>query len=324
MSRRWILYVEDNEDDLRLVREILPIAEFPVTWAASGADAWRFLADVRFDLLLLDHGLPDTNGLLLLDEIRLSHPHLPVVIITGREDEALAASAMAKGAAGYLCKDEISSRLAPTIERVLASVRASSPLPDGAESAEHLLRLGRLSLVLLSTLDEGVLLADAEGVVTFANEAVGRMLGEPPTSLLGRSAADLFDPATRARFEAAHRAFVERTPSTCVRFEGRLRENTPVYVSARSVIEELGKSEACLVALTDISDLALARNSLRTRLLESERFQRFFVDREQRIVELKAKIRDYERRLGILSAGLSEETRREIERRIHAAQAAAS
>ncbi len=295
MSRRWILYVEDNEDDLRLVREILPISEYPVTWAASGSEARRFLSDVRFDLLLLDHGLPDTNGLLLLDEFRLSHPRLPVVILTGREDEALAASAMAKGAAGYLCKDEIAARLAPTIERVLAAARVPAGPADAAEDAEHLLRLGRLSLVLLSTLDEGVLLADAEGVVTFANEAAGRMLGEPPTALLGRPAADLFDPATRTRFAETHRAFLADSPSLCVRFEGRLRGDTPVYVSARSVIEELGKSEVSLVALTDISDLALARNNLRTRLLEAERFQRFFVDREQRIVELKAKIRDYER-----------------------------
>ncbi|MEH2260427.1 hybrid sensor histidine kinase/response regulator [Nostoc sp.] len=71
----------------------------------------------RFDLVLLDLGLPDSIGLDTLKEFRAEVPDIPVVVLTGVDDEDLALQALAEGAQDYLVKDQI------TIQRLVRAIR---------------------------------------------------------------------------------------------------------------------------------------------------------------------------------------------------------
>jgi len=65
------------------------------------------------DIVLLDMGLPDGHG---LDTVRRAHavaPGVPVIVLTGLDDETLAAEAMKEGALDYLIKGQIESRALP-------------------------------------------------------------------------------------------------------------------------------------------------------------------------------------------------------------------
>lgn len=325
-DRRWILYVEDDEDQLVIVRRILPRAEFPVTWAATAAEARTRLRETRFDLVILDHGLPDTNGLLLLEEIKRDYPGLPVVMLTHRADEALEVSACQKGAAGFLMKEKSLECLRCVVEKALQPSVGEADRRGAAEREE------RLSRILIETMSEGVLIIDADGILTFANAAAGMMIDVPAEALTGRSFKVVFDEPTAARLAEFYRtaASGEDTGPKHAAFEGRLRpavpgvsEGLPVIVSIHDLRGRLGSHETLIVSLTDIESLVHVQRSLHARLAELERFQRLFIGREMRIVELKERLRDYERRLGIESPGLSDATRRALDDRIHQMRRAA-
>ncbi|MBN4004872.1 hybrid sensor histidine kinase/response regulator [Nostoc sp. LPT] len=71
----------------------------------------------RFDLVLLDLSLPDSIGLDTLKEFKAAVPDIPVVVLTGVDDEDLALQALAEGAQDYLVKDKM------TIQRLVRAIR---------------------------------------------------------------------------------------------------------------------------------------------------------------------------------------------------------
>jgi signal transduction histidine kinase len=111
-----VLLVEDNAGDARLLREMFSkekAGSFELTHLLRMSEAVLHLAKGGVDVVLLDLGLPDGHG---LDTVRRAHavaPGVPVIVLTGLDDEALAAAAMAEGAQDYLIKGQIESRALP-------------------------------------------------------------------------------------------------------------------------------------------------------------------------------------------------------------------
>jgi signal transduction histidine kinase len=111
-----VLVVEDNAGDARLLREMfsneLP-GSFEVTHLLRMSDALIHLAKRATDIVLLDMGLPDGHGLDTVRRARAVAPGVPLIVLTGLDDEALAAEAMREGAQDYLIKGQIENRALP-------------------------------------------------------------------------------------------------------------------------------------------------------------------------------------------------------------------
>ena len=111
-----VLLVEDNAGDVRLLREMFSKEKpgsFELTHLLRMSEAETHLAKGEVDIVLLDMGLPDGHG---LDTVRRAHavaPGIPMIVLTGLDDEALAAEAMKEGAQDYLIKGQIESRALP-------------------------------------------------------------------------------------------------------------------------------------------------------------------------------------------------------------------
>jgi signal transduction histidine kinase len=111
-----ILLVEDNAGDARLLREMFSKERpdsFELTHLLRMSEAVTHLARGGVDIVLLDMGLPDGHG---LDTVRRAHavaPGIPLIVLTGLDDEALAAEAMKEGAQDYLIKGQIENRALP-------------------------------------------------------------------------------------------------------------------------------------------------------------------------------------------------------------------
>jgi signal transduction histidine kinase len=116
MKPLQVLLVEDNAGDARLLHEMFrkeKAGSFVLTHLLRMREALAHLEKGGVDILLLDMGLPDGHG---LDTVRRAHaaaPHVPVIVLTGLDDEALAAQAMKAGAQDYLIKGQIESRALP-------------------------------------------------------------------------------------------------------------------------------------------------------------------------------------------------------------------
>jgi MinD-like ATPase involved in chromosome partitioning or flagellar assembly/CheY-like chemotaxis protein len=102
-----ILVIEDNPGDVRLLREELAETTnsvFELVEASSLTAATRLLSQQRFDCVLLDLNLPDGSGTRNIEKLRSLAPQIPVVVLTGQDDETTGIRAMQAGAEDYLVK----------------------------------------------------------------------------------------------------------------------------------------------------------------------------------------------------------------------------
>lgn len=105
-----VLLVEDNEGDARLARELIQEAHpggFVITHVTRLSIAIRCLRHDQFDAVLLDLTLLETHGLDTLRPLKKLFPSLPIIILSGVTDEALAIEAMQHGAQDYLIKGRV-------------------------------------------------------------------------------------------------------------------------------------------------------------------------------------------------------------------------
>ena len=108
------LLVEDNPADARLIREYFSdVVEtaFLVTTAECIANAIVHIEQQHFDIILLDLSLPDSHGLDTLHKMHSHAPDLPIIVLTGMDDDALALTAMRHGAQDYLLKGKFDFNL---------------------------------------------------------------------------------------------------------------------------------------------------------------------------------------------------------------------
>ena len=106
-----VLLVEDNPGDARFVRELIREApDLSIHHVDRLADGIAHLAAHKVDVVLLDLGLPDSQGLDTLRAILESGCTAPVVVLTGQDDEALGQSAVREGAQDYLVKNRVADR----------------------------------------------------------------------------------------------------------------------------------------------------------------------------------------------------------------------
>jgi len=103
-----VLLVEDNQADAAYVRAVLDGGEFDIAVANRIAEAIEILGNGRTDVVVLDMGLPDGTGLAGLRAIQDVAPAVPVVILSGDDDEGMATSAVQAGAQDYLLKGHAS------------------------------------------------------------------------------------------------------------------------------------------------------------------------------------------------------------------------
>jgi two-component system cell cycle response regulator len=106
-----ILLLEDKPGDARLVRDALRdlTAHFELVQATTVAEALTCLSADRFDIALLALELPDRQGLGVIRAIHAVAPHLPLVVLTSRDDEQLAVATLQEGAQDYLVKGEVNN-----------------------------------------------------------------------------------------------------------------------------------------------------------------------------------------------------------------------
>jgi diguanylate cyclase (GGDEF)-like protein/PAS domain S-box-containing protein len=153
------------------------------------------------DCVLLDLGLPDANGLEAVAVVIAAAADVPVIVLSGHDDEELAVAAIRAGARDYLVKGQESPS-----SRFVRAIRFAIERRRAQERSEGLLRakedrwrtLTHLAPVGIAEIDEG-------GRCVFANDWVAEITGRPRESLLGTGWRDAFDAASALEFAEAWR-----------------------------------------------------------------------------------------------------------------------
>ena len=111
MESFTVLLIDDDEDDRALFARLLEVSRRTVVTAVSLADAARRLKAGGIDVALLDLHLPDSDGIDGVVHLARTHADLPVVVLTGLDDEAVGQRAVQEGAQDYLVKGAVDGKL---------------------------------------------------------------------------------------------------------------------------------------------------------------------------------------------------------------------
>jgi diguanylate cyclase (GGDEF)-like protein len=193
-----ILLVEDSPGDVRLVEELLREAWLvagSINHVSSVEDAIGRVAKDVPACILLDLSLPDAQGLGTLERVRDAYPSVPIVVLTGTDDEAQAVQAVQEGAQDYLVKGQVDGHLLGrairyAIERKFAEVQLShqalhDPLTGLANRA---LLMERLAQALARTerrpSSVAVLFLDIDRFKTI-NDNFGHEVGDSVLACIG-------------------------------------------------------------------------------------------------------------------------------------------
>lgn len=171
MSTSKVLIVDDEDDIRALIDEILSEEGYTVKVAANAAAARKAVAEGKFDLVLLDIWMPDTDGISLLREWSDSGiVDCPVVMISGHGTVDTAVEATRLGAFDFVEKPLSLAKLLRTVERALESTRkhggsARSMLPSLLTpiGRSRLIQELREKVQKFASLDSSVLLAGEAG-----------------------------------------------------------------------------------------------------------------------------------------------------------------
>jgi len=174
-----VLLVEDNPGDIRLIQTMLEEAKgnysFESVTTLNEAITRIQVGDI--DLILLDLTLPDSFGLETVKHICTAAPMLPIVVITGLEDQALAEKIAQEGAQDYLVKDELnSSLLGRIIHYAIEKKRSETLIQEYNRRFRSLVEQSR----------DGILMSDEYGMIVIWNRAQEELTGVLASEAVGR------------------------------------------------------------------------------------------------------------------------------------------
>ncbi len=180
--RLSILLVEDNPADADLLMDSLTQDDGSSVWQVRHverlSEALQALEQQPVDVVLLDLSLPDSQGLGSITRLQAVVPHLPIVMLTGRDDTQIAVQAVAQGAQDYLVKGQITTSL---LTRALRYAIERTQNLKQLQASEH-----RFRAVFDQTFQFMVLLS-TEGLVLEVNQALANVEGDRLQTLLHQS-----------------------------------------------------------------------------------------------------------------------------------------
>lgn len=143
-SRGHILVVDDEKSIRALLRLYLSEAGYTVAEAADGQAALNQVRQGGIDLVLLDLMLPEIDGLDVCRRLRESNGHIPIIMVTARDDEASRVAGLELGADDYVTKPfsprEVVARVRAVLRRIAMPSEHTGLLTAGAATLDPVSR----------------------------------------------------------------------------------------------------------------------------------------------------------------------------------------
>jgi diguanylate cyclase (GGDEF)-like protein/PAS domain S-box-containing protein len=257
-----ILLIEDNPGDARLIREMFRESSnctYALTHLGSMAKAVSYLGANSVDVILLDLGLPDAAGIEAVRMARAAAPHIPLVVLTGWDDDVMASQALHEGAQDYLIKGQLDIR---------AMLRAIRYAIERKRMEEALFLEKERAQVTLNSIVDAVICTDIFGAITFLNNTAEIMIGASLGQSIGRPLRQVFrildaegvetqiSPQIGPEISAVQTAPMQdpecdpTANSTLIRHDGR---EIPIGYSVSPIRDRNGKTIGNVIVFRDVS-----------------------------------------------------------------------
>ena len=198
-----VLLIEDNQGDARLLREMFReggACNTRLTHVACMSDAEVQLAVPVVDVILLDLGLPDAQGLSAVRRAHAAAPKIPLVVLTGLDDDSTALQALQEGAQDYLVKGQLDTR---------GLLRALRYAIERKTMEEALFAEKERAQITLDSIGDAVICTNLGGSITFLNVVAENLTGWSWKEAAGLALTKVF-----RRLDAASHTSLSPPPSS--------------------------------------------------------------------------------------------------------------
>ena len=199
-----ILLVDDEPDILLSLQDLLKPEGYRIDVSSTGAHALKAIKGVSYDAVLLDIGLPDIDGLLVMEKMTECRPDLPIIILTNFTTLDLVYGPLEnQGAFAYLHKPINRSEIKTTIRHAIKAHFMAKKM----ERAQHsLMESEKRFQTVFQTATDAIILANHNGRIMAWNCAAESIFGYTADEAFGQPLTMIMPP----RYREAHTKGLER------------------------------------------------------------------------------------------------------------------
>jgi diguanylate cyclase (GGDEF)-like protein/PAS domain S-box-containing protein len=181
-----ILLIENDPaaaEEIRLALTVAGAGSFDVEWVQQLSEGLQLLKKEKIAAVLLQLSLPDSLGIETFDELFTAAPDIPILILGGDQNEALAKEAVGRGAQDYLLPGHLDSYSLP---RALRNAIERKAIEDALFVEKE------RAVVTLNSIGDAVLCTDISGNITYLNLVAETMTGWCREEAIGKPLAEVF------------------------------------------------------------------------------------------------------------------------------------
>src|ERR1700674_5402228 len=249
-----ILLVENNPaaaDEIRAALAAAGGGSFDVEWVRHLSDGVTRLKQGGIDAVLLELSLPDSHGIETFDKLFTAAPDVPILILGGNANEALAKQAVGRGAQDYLLPGHLDSYSLP---RALRNAIERKAVEDALYVEKE------RALVTLNSIGDAVVCTDISGNITYLNLVAETMTGWRREEATGKRLAEVFriiDGASRKPARDPMEMAVEQNKTVgltvnCVLIR-RDGHESAIEDSAAPIHDRAGRVTGAVIVFHDVS-----------------------------------------------------------------------
>ncbi|RPJ79177.1 MAG: PAS domain S-box protein [Alphaproteobacteria bacterium] len=267
-----ILLIEDNPGDAYLIEEQLEeFANFSYEFKIIETlnEALSVLKEQTFDVILLDLGLPDSDGISTFLRIYKKNPLIPIIILTGLNDETIGSYAVKKGAQDFLVKGQIEGRLLQsTIQYSIERKKAED-------------KIYKLANVVESS-NDAIITESLYGLITSWNKGAENIFGYSAKEMLGRNISIISPPHVHEETRKLSNKIINGETFRPYETSGLRKDGMIIFISVTlsPVFDISGKLTSISFIARDITE----SRSIAAKLRESEERYRIFTEQTGQLV----------------------------------------
>ena len=182
-----ILLIEDNPGDSRLIQEVLKNADnfnFSITFTVNLVDGLKIIEEGEFDIILLDLSLPDSSGFQTILRTKEKTKNIPIIVLTGLNDENFARKAVQAGAQDYFIKNKIESN--PLVRSIFYAIERNK-MARMIETLMLTLQKNESQLKkIIEKNADSIIIVDKKNIVRFVNPIAEKFFKRNKVDFVGK------------------------------------------------------------------------------------------------------------------------------------------